>query len=224
MSTEPTRAEIEASRDKHLDQLSWAMARRRQVALAVATGKADEATLQEAEQSVRSIELKIDGLGLGLEQVLATEREAAVAETAESQRNSAVEIWAAVIQRAWQTEALDKAFDHLESLIELIDRGGQDITLMASGRFGQDPVGQTNLMAFLANIDAVDLTDTVRRVRQDIGHPQRYAGGLQMARPAAIRALATAWPEILDEEVRKAAHVAAMRAQGTLDEPGDDDL
>ncbi len=210
VAEELDRAALEAKREELLDGLSFAKARLRQISEAAATGEISDEKLAEklaeAERSVSGFERRLEGLGFAFERVTAQEKEREEAKRAAERRDTAVEILALVHQRFWATEKLDEAvaavgpaFEHVESL-------GHRIETMASGFFDDDLRGRERLRNFLMNIDLFGMTDTVYRFNQaQLASPGIFARHLPLARPQALRALATAIPEVDDSAVQEEA-------------------
>lgn len=169
MSSEPTRAEIEAARETWLDKLAFAKSRRRQIALAAALPGGDPAALTEADESVRSIELRLEGLGYGLERVSAQEEATLEAERLAERRAAAVDVLAEMSERAMEISALDEDLLTVRKRRERIEALTGRIQLSVSNWFPDGLRGEGNRNNFLASIGAYGLTDVASRARKDMG-------------------------------------------------------
>lgn len=207
------RATIDLARARLLNERDAAQERLAEASLKAALPGGDDQEMIAAEAEVSRINQKLAGLAHGLERVEAEERERQAAERLAQRRGAAVEILSLVHKRAWATDELDQALSAVERAIDEIETLGDDIKFKIKDWFDHERGGQGRINIFLAGIDAIDVTDTVYRVRKDIGHPGRYARGLPFNRPAALQALASALPEVRDEAVKQEA-LALARGGG----------
>lgn len=220
MSSEPTRAEIEAAKEEWLDKLSFAKARRRQVALAAALPGGDQVALAAADESVRSIELMLEGLGYGLEQVAAREAATVEAERLAERREAAVDVLATMSERANEISALDDDLKRVREKRERIEVLTGRIQLAVSDWFPNGIRGEESRNNFLMAIGAYGLTDVAARARKDLGEDfGNYSRFLTFGRAGALRALATVIPEVEDEDVQAEAR-ARIKNNGGDDEAG----
>lgn len=192
-----------------LDQLEVAREKLLQASLDAAMPGGDDAGMVAAEDEVRRIQQKLQGLSYGQKRAEAEQKQRDDAAKAVRRRESAVEILSLVNRRYWATQALDEALDAVDRAVEKIESLGHEISLDAAEWFGGDNRSETSFRLFLSNIDALDVTDTVFRVRRDIGETRRYSRGLVSGRNAALKALATAVPEALEKSVQDDATAKA---------------
>jgi len=214
VTEENDRGKIDAAREELLDTLALAKPRLRQLSYSAAMPGGDEQGMHEAEQSVRRIEQKLQGLAYGLEQVASQERERREVEKLAKRREDAMETLSLMHRRLWETEVLDEALDAVGLAIDRIDELGQDL-VYATARWHEEGAVDSDAASrdFLMSIDAIDGGDTVFRVRSDLGRPRRYAGGLPQKRPWALKALVRLMPEAEDPTVQEEALAKARREQ-----------
>lgn len=205
MSADLSPEAYDVARVSLLDQLEVAQERLGQASLNAALS-GDDTAMIAAEDEVRRIRQKLEGLTYGRKQAEAKQKERDDAAKLERRRQSAVGILSLVNRRFWATQALDEALDAVNRAVGDIESLGNELTLDASQWFDRDLRSQEKFQRFLMLVEAYDMTDTAWRVNRDIGKTERYARSLPSTRSMAIQTLSIVMPEAADEAVQREAY------------------
>ena len=211
------RASAEARREDIANRLSMAIQLKEQRSAAAFRGEISPEKVVEAARAVEGLQLQLEGHGVVLREVERQEDEQKAAEMAAARRKAAIDIVAHVHLRYWQTSDLDEALEAVDGAATSIDKSRQHIISVAARWFDTATKrGEGDLHNFLMGIHAFDMTDTVWKLRNHIGQTRRYSNDLPFGRTPALRALAKALPEVLDEDVQAEALALAekLRADG----------
>jgi hypothetical protein len=200
------RAAIEAAQEELLDRLANGRVRLKQLAYAAAMPGGDEEAMLAQKGAVEALEQKLEGLGYGLLQAVAQEREAIESQRLAERQVAARKILSLMTQRGAAIARLDQANTVVADTVEEIEELTNGIKSEAMDWFPGEAMVEP-LQSFLAGILAIGISDILRNVTIAT---ERYAPALGFSRQEALRSLAIGIPEVLDKDVQAEARAAAM--------------